>query len=239
MLQEDPGEFRIGARVRFFNYNFDEAIRRKGWTRKEFAAKVGVAGGTVYGWMGLRGFPNQENRVKVAALLGVPEDRLFPQSIQAFKILKQPEPLVIGAPIGQGDSQLAIEAHDILFEGDPFIKAALTRALAALPERDRMVLAVRFGLDGQQEHTLEAAGKGFGVSRARVGQMEAKALRKLRNLLPVETLQHAVDTWRCCEHTAVQHRRYEWSDGGRSKPYECEVERCPCRQYRDNRPTVV
>jgi len=50
----------------------------------------------------------------------------------------------------------------------------------ALTKREAMVIAMRFGLDGHRDHTLEEVGHQFGVTRERIRQIEAKALRKLR-----------------------------------------------------------
>jgi len=49
-----------------------------------------------------------------------------------------------------------------------------------LSQREAMVIAMRFGLDGNTDHTLEDVGKQLGVTRERVRQIEAKALNKLR-----------------------------------------------------------
>ncbi len=58
----------------------------------------------------------------------------------------------------------------------------LARWLGHLTEQEREVLALRFGLDGQERHTLAEIGRQLSVSRERVRQVELKALRKLRNL---------------------------------------------------------
>ncbi|HNK62705.1 MAG TPA: sigma-70 family RNA polymerase sigma factor, partial [Anaerolineales bacterium] len=57
----------------------------------------------------------------------------------------------------------------------------IQRALASLSEREREVLELRFGLKDGREHTLEEVSRYFDVTRERVRQIEAKALRKLRH----------------------------------------------------------
>ena len=61
------------------------------------------------------------------------------------------------------------------------LHAAVREALASLPEREREVMALRFGLDDGRVRTLEEVGKAFGVTRERIRQIEAKTLAKLRH----------------------------------------------------------
>jgi RNA polymerase primary sigma factor len=60
------------------------------------------------------------------------------------------------------------------------LKEQIRDALFVLNDREREVLEMRFGLKDGQEHTLEEVGKFYGVTRERIRQIEAKALRKLR-----------------------------------------------------------
>jgi RNA polymerase primary sigma factor len=61
------------------------------------------------------------------------------------------------------------------------LKEQVEAVLYSLSERERRVLELRFGLDDGRSRTLEEVGKEFGVTRERIRQIEAKALRKLRH----------------------------------------------------------
>jgi len=61
------------------------------------------------------------------------------------------------------------------------LKENIEEVLATLPDREARVLKMRFGLEGQRPMTLEEVGKEFGVTRERIRQIEAKALRKLKH----------------------------------------------------------
>ena len=70
---------------------------------------------------------------------------------------------------------------DDVFRGD--LARQLRRSMATLSPREREILRLRFGLDDEDEHTLEQVGTRFSVTRERIRQVEAKALRKLRRPL--------------------------------------------------------
>ncbi|NDJ75729.1 MAG: sigma-70 family RNA polymerase sigma factor, partial [Chloroflexi bacterium] len=98
------------------------------------------------------------------------------------------EPMSLEMPVGQEDSSLLgdfIEDDKIPGPVDAaarqLLKEQIRGALAVLNAREREVLEMRFGLSDGQEHTLEEVGRHFGVTRERIRQIEAKALRKLRH----------------------------------------------------------
>jgi len=98
------------------------------------------------------------------------------------------EPMSLEMPVGQEDSSLLgdfIEDDKILGPVDAaarqLLKEQIRGALSVLNTREREVLEMRFGLTDGQEHTLEEVGRHFGVTRERIRQIEAKALRKLRH----------------------------------------------------------
>jgi RNA polymerase primary sigma factor len=73
------------------------------------------------------------------------------------------------------------------------LKDHLDDVLSTLTDREAKVLTLRFGLDGSQPKTLEEVGKVFGVTRERIRQIEAKALRKLKHPSRRKKLQDYLD----------------------------------------------
>ncbi|NDJ60803.1 MAG: RNA polymerase sigma factor RpoD [Chloroflexi bacterium] len=109
------------------------------------------------------------------------------QKVRKIMRLSQ-EPMSLEMPIGQEDNSLLgdfIEDDKVPGPVDAasrqLLKEQIRSALGVLSEREREVLELRFGLSDGQDHTLEEVGKHFGVTRERIRQIEAKALRKLRH----------------------------------------------------------
>ena len=98
------------------------------------------------------------------------------------------EPMSLETPVGQEESSLLgdfIEDDSVLGPMDAasnqLLKEQVHSILDSLSDREREVLEMRFGLRDGQSHTLEEVGQFFGVTRERIRQIEAKALRKLRH----------------------------------------------------------
>ncbi len=97
------------------------------------------------------------------------------------------EPVSLETPIGEEDSHLGDFIQDdnvpVPAEAAAFtlLKEQLQEVLGTLTEREQKVLTLRFGLDDGRARTLEEVGKVFNVTRERIRQIEAKALRKLRH----------------------------------------------------------
>jgi RNA polymerase primary sigma factor len=108
------------------------------------------------------------------------------------------QPISLEKPIGEeDDSQLGDFVEDQTAES-PFELAAehlrrenLRRALAALPEREREVIEMRFGLTGERPYTLEEVGRAFNVTRERIRQIENHTLKKLEALPEAQRLRDA------------------------------------------------
>ena len=98
------------------------------------------------------------------------------------------EPMSLETPIGAEENSFLgdfIEDETVLGPVDAaarqLLKEQMQSILDSLSERERKVLEMRFGLRDGQGHTLEEVGRAFGVTRERIRQIEAKALRKLRH----------------------------------------------------------
>jgi RNA polymerase primary sigma factor len=108
------------------------------------------------------------------------------------------QPISLEKPVGEeDDSALGDFVEDQTAES-PFELAAerlrrenLRRALAALPEREREVIEMRFGLTGERPYTLEEVGRAFNVTRERIRQIENHTLKKLEALPEAQRLRDA------------------------------------------------
>ena len=135
--------------------------------------------------------PNPE---ELAMRMGMPEDKIR----KVLKIAK--EPISMETPIGDDedshlgdfieDTTLALPADAATAES---LRAATRDVLAGLTAREAKVLRMRFGIDMNTDHTLEEVGKQFDVTRERIRQIEAKALRKLRHPSRSEVLRSFLD----------------------------------------------
>jgi RNA polymerase primary sigma factor len=115
------------------------------------------------------------------------EMELTPEKVREILKIAQ-EPVSLETPIGEeDDSHLGdfIEDQDATSPSDAaayeLLKEQLEDVLDTLTDREENVLRLRFGLDDGRTRTLEEVGKVFGVTRERIRQIEAKALRKLRH----------------------------------------------------------
>jgi RNA polymerase primary sigma factor len=97
-------------------------------------------------------------------------------------------PISLEAPVGQdGDAFLGdfIEddsmPHPLELASQELLKSQICDALSKLTERERKIIVLRFGLEDGRFRTLEEVGREFGITRERIRQIEAKALRKLRH----------------------------------------------------------
>lgn len=120
--------------------------------------------------------------------------------IEAIKVVQikrvAQEPVSLESPVGEEeDSELGdfIEDKDMISPDEStsmeFLRGQLDKVLNGLTDREQQVLRLRFGFEDGQSYTLEDVGKRFGVTRERIRQIEAKALRKLRHPSRTVTLK--------------------------------------------------
>lgn len=131
---------------------------------------------------------------ELAERMQMPEDKIR----KVLKIAK--EPISMETPIGDDeDSHLGdfIEDTTLQLPMDSAtatnLRAATNEVLAGLTPREAKVLRMRFGIDMNTDHTLEEVGKQFDVTRERIRQIEAKALRKLRHPSRSDVLRSFLD----------------------------------------------
>jgi len=132
---------------------------------------------------------------EIAEKMEMPVDKVH----KILKIAK--EPISLETPIGEEeDSHLGdfIEDKNTLSPAESMVNSSLTEAtrkvLATLTPREERVLRLRFGIGQPHDHTLEEVGQDFEVTRERIRQIEAKALRKLRHPSRSKRLRSFMET---------------------------------------------
>jgi len=126
--------------------------------------------------------------------MDLPEDKV----LKALDVAKQP--ISLETPVGDDDdstmwnlvSDTSIESP-VDHATDEGLKETTTHVLTALTDREAKVLRMRFGIDMNTDHTLEEVGRQFSVTRERIRQIEAKALRKLRHPARSEQLRSFIE----------------------------------------------
>lgn len=142
----------------------------------------------------LQQFGREATPEELAKEMDMPEDKIR----KVMKIAK--EPISMETPIGDDeDSHLGDFIEDTNVESpidnttNINLSETVRDVLAGLTPREAKVLRMRFGIDMNTDHTLEEVGKQFDVTRERIRQIEAKALRKLRHPSRSEQLRSFLD----------------------------------------------
>ena len=137
----------------------------------------------------------EPDSAKLAELMDMPEDKIR----KIMKIAK--EPISMETPIGDDDdSHLGDFIEDVnnVAPAEAAMYSSLREVTAdvleSLTPREAKVLRMRFGIDMNTDHTLEEVGKQFDVTRERIRQIEAKALRKLRHPTRSDKLKSFLDS---------------------------------------------
>ena len=131
---------------------------------------------------------------EVAKIMSLPVSKV--REIMNFAL----EPVSMETPIGdEDDSHLGDFLQDfnakvpVNFAMDVLLHDQLIEVIKSLTEREQKVILLRFGLEDGKPRTLEEVGKAFGITRERIRQIEAKALRKLRNPSKTKRLKDSLE----------------------------------------------
>ncbi len=127
-------------------------------------------------------YEREPTHEEIASAMDLPEDKVR----QVLEVSRHP--VSLEAPVGQdGDAFLGDFIEDdstpapLELASQQLLKSQIGEALYKLTERERRIIILRFGLEDGRFRTLEEVGKEFGITRERIRQIEAKALRKLRH----------------------------------------------------------
>jgi RNA polymerase sigma factor (sigma-70 family) len=201
-------EFDVTAILRLKHGGLRAAVRKLG-TQSALAKHLGVSEITVNKWCNLRACPpsrpgqwwTQERIDDVAQklhdLTGKTLDELFPQELRdaedwlkKSKTVEVDKPLPIAALIEHHERTVARLTGPVASERAEAseLKELVDRACKTLSHRERGILQMRFGLGDGATHTLEETANQFGVTKERIRQLEAKAIRKLRQPSRAEIL---------------------------------------------------
>jgi len=127
------------------------------------------------------------------------EMNISPEKVKEIKKLVR-EPVSLDEPINAGDENTIayfIPDQNTELPLESLESRGLTeqtlKLLSTLTPREAKILKMRFGIGGEQEHTLEEIGKAFNLSRERIRQIEAEALRKLKSPIKSRLLKEFVE----------------------------------------------
>ena len=171
------------------------------WVRQSMARAVADSGHTIrvpvhmmemvgrlkrMSWLLRRELGRGPSEEELAERMGMPLDRVR-KGLEAMAAAA--EPVSLEAPVGGDDDDRhlcdLIEDEDAIQPLDAAIgsdlRETMTRVLGSLTPREERVLRMRFGIGTGSDHTLDEIGRQFSVTRERVRQIEAKALRKLKH----------------------------------------------------------
>ncbi len=178
---------RVRAILKLRNDAMVSAREAKGWTQDQAAAMAGVPKHVVTTLESMITADNDLNRnyaLKIAIALGLQPDDVMPDDYTPMKSSKHQRviemtPLQLST-VDQGYvASLPAPVSDD-FDIDTFVSDVLPKSLDYLTTRQRRVVEMRYGINGSQKSTLEEVGKRLGLTKGRVGQIEQKALYKMR-----------------------------------------------------------
>lgn len=178
-------QFALGVRTSIYNGLMREKRHIKGLSQKDLSELVDCPIATIGDIETFKKYPDGDKLDNIATELDSTLEEMFPEWLVEQRIKKSStdtivmvEKLQLESPeVKQLESGYSIE-EDIDKE---IMKGAVLEALQLISERERKILSMRFGVGGQEPHTLSETAQEWGVSRERIRQMEQKALGRIRN----------------------------------------------------------
>ncbi len=180
----------VRVQIRFRNDLLQRLIDEQPLPLYKLAKEIGVGYGVILYLKSLRHSPYSnrnreefsETAKKIAAYFNITPEVLFPEDIYRIKWpskLEKAFPAERVACLVQSDDQRlrALLPHE--FVENEETKVTIKNVLKSLTPRERRVIEMKFGLGEEEKHTLEEIGQDFEVTRERVRQIEARALRKM------------------------------------------------------------
>ena len=186
MIRQD---FSMGIKHQLFNNEVRSRRLERGLSQIALAIKCGLGKARISQIETFRKYPSEEQAKRISEALNSTIEELFPRWIEELKdkrtsivtsqlvterLLEHPELKML--PSGTDDIEQVVDEIDT-----ELMNRELNKVLDTLNPREQKVLELRFGLKDGRPRTLEEVGKEFGVTRERIRQIEAKALRKLRH----------------------------------------------------------
>ena len=190
---------KVGAKITLFNYVMRCRRKELGLTQKELAYQAGVSLLDITNIELLKTVTGRipvvaEKLARVAVTLHMDFNELFPKDyLEALEQNKLPpsrsrpflwmREVSLDQLLDSGEidpDQLLLPSPDQLFDQSN-LPEAIASILATLPDRERRVIEMRFGFGSGKKMTLQEVGDAMGIGRARVRQIESKALRRLRH----------------------------------------------------------
>jgi RNA polymerase sigma factor (sigma-70 family) len=145
----------------------------------EFCSKYNFDKNTISRYLSLKIFPKRNNKWTETAIKLSEHFKVLPEDIfnEDFNFIEK-NTISLEGNIKYIDYMYSIKIEN----NDNFhLKEAINKILNTLQGREKKIIEMRYGLNGNNEMTLNEIGEVFGITRARVSQIEAKAMRKLRH----------------------------------------------------------
>jgi RNA polymerase sigma factor (sigma-70 family) len=181
------------VRLRLITHNarLVDARKKRGITQVAMARLTGICQPYIHDIETLKRNPTEDEMIKIACVLEAPIDYLFPKETLAAVSAGVFSRRKAELNMPQVMSLTAARRQELLTDGGiedveekidhELLTEAIHEVVNQLAPREQIVLSLRFGLDGKGPKTLEHVGEELGLSRARILQIENKALRKLRH----------------------------------------------------------